>query len=75
MDKVSKPGMYEALINAVRGFAGLGQQQSPGAPTNLQSSYRQYVEDAAIRGETPMTLRDWQNSQSQMLLWMMLKLC
>ena len=22
--------------------------------------------DAAMRGETPMTLRDWQNSQSQM---------
>lgn len=66
MDQVSKPGMMEALINALRNRVGLGQQQSPGPATNLQSSYRQYAEDAAMRGETPMTLRDWQNSQSQM---------
>ena len=65
MDQATKPGMYKALIDAVRGFAGLGQQQSPGPATDVAGAYRRYLEDAAMRGETPMTLRDWQNSQVQ----------
>ena len=63
---MEQPGMMEAMINALRNRVGLGQQQSPGPATALQNNYRQYAEDAAMRGETPMTLRDWQNSQSQM---------
>lgn len=63
---MEQPGMMQALINALRNKVGLGSQQTPGPATALQSNYRQYVEDAAMRGETPMTLRDWQNSQSQM---------
>jgi hypothetical protein len=65
MDQTSKPGMYEALINAVRGFTGMGQQQSPGRPTDVAGAYRQYLMDAESRGEPTMSLRDWQNSQSQ----------
>ena len=63
---MEKPGKLQAIVDALRNKVGLGEQQSPGPATNLQSSYRQYVEDAAMRGEAPMTLRDWQNSQSQM---------
>ena len=66
MDQTAKPGMYEALINAVRGFAGMGQQQSPGRPTDVAGGYRQYLMDAGARGEELLSLRDWQNSQSQM---------
>ena len=66
MPQSNQPGTVQALVNALRGRIGLGQQQSPGPATDLQSGYRQYVEDAALRGETPMSLRDWQNSQSQM---------
>ena len=66
MDQVSKPGMMEALINALRNRVGLGQQQSPGPATDVAGAYRQYLMDAGVRGETPMSLRDWQNSQSQM---------
>jgi len=66
MDQASKPGMMEALINALRNRVGLGQQQSPGPATDVAGAYRQYLMSAAERGEEPLSLRDWQNSQSQM---------
>jgi hypothetical protein len=62
---MEQPGMLQALINALRDKVGMGVQQTPGPATNLQSSYRDYLEQAASRGETPLTLRDWQNSQMQ----------
>jgi hypothetical protein len=66
VDQTTKPGMYEALINAVRGFTGMGAQQTTGRPTDVAGGYRQYLMSAAERGEEPLSLRDWQNSQSQM---------
>lgn len=66
MPQNNQPGMMQALVNALRNKAGLGQQQSPGPATDVAGAYRQYLMDAGARGETPMTLRDWQNSQSQM---------
>ena len=66
MDALSNPpSKTQAMINALRGLVGLGPQQSPGPATNLQSSYRDYLVEAASRGETPLSLRDWQNSQMQ----------
>jgi hypothetical protein len=62
---MEQPGMMQALVNALRNKVGMGPQQTPGPATNLQSSYRDYLEQAASRGETPLTLRDWQNSQMQ----------
>lgn len=62
---MEQPGMMQALVNALRDKVGMGAQQTPGPATDVAGSYRQYVMEAASRGETPMTLRDWQNSQMQ----------
>lgn len=62
---MDKPGMMQALVNALRDKVGLGQQQSPGPATNVQNGYRQYQMAEMEQGETPMSLRDWQNSQMQ----------
>lgn len=62
---MEQPGMMQALVNALRNKVGMGAQQTPGPATDVAGSYRQYVMEAASRGETPMTLRDWQNSQMQ----------
>ena len=64
MDQVSKPGFGQALVNALRGAVGLGAQQSPGPATDVAGNYQRYLIDAAERGETPLSLRDWQNSQA-----------
>lgn len=55
----------QAMVNALRGLVGIGAQQPPGPATDVAGSYRQYVMEAASRGETPLSLRDWQNSQMQ----------
>jgi hypothetical protein len=62
---MEQPGMMQALVNALRNKVGMGAQQTPGPATDVAGSYRQYVMEAASRGETPLTLRDWQNSQMQ----------
>ena len=64
---MEQPGMLQALVNALRNKAGLGAQQTPGPATDVGGAYRQYVEEAATRGEQPMSLQDWQNSQVQQL--------
>ena len=62
---MEQPGMLQALIGALRGKVGMGPQQTPGPATDVAGSYRQYVMEAAERGEQPLPLRDWQNSQMQ----------
>lgn len=62
---MEQPGMMQALVNALRNKVGMGAQQTSGPATDVAGSYRQYVMEAASRGETPLTLRDWQNSQMQ----------
>lgn len=62
---MEQPGMMQALVNALRDKVGMGAQQTLGPATDVAGSYRQYVMEAASRGETPLTLRDWQNSQMQ----------
>lgn len=62
---MEQPGMMQALVNALRNKVGMGAQQTPGPATDVAGSYRQYVMEAASRGEAPLTLRDWQNSQMQ----------
>ena len=64
MDQVSKPGFGQALVNALRGVVGLGAQQSPGPATDVAGNYQRYLLETAERGEQPMSLRDWQNSQA-----------
>jgi hypothetical protein len=55
----------QAIIGALRDKVGMGPQQTPGPATSVMGNYRQYVEDTAMRGEQPLSLRDWQNSQMQ----------
>lgn len=62
---MEQPGMIQALVNALRNKAGLGVQKTPGPSTDVAGDYRRYLEEAALRGEQPMNLRDWQNIQSQ----------
>ena len=62
---MEQPGFLQAVVNALRGGVGMGAQQSPGPATNLQSSYRDYLEQVANQVGTPLSLRDWQNSQSR----------
>ena len=62
---MEQPGMMQALINALRDKMGMGPQQTPGPATDVAGSYRQYVMEAASRGEQPLPLRDWMNSQMQ----------
>ena len=64
MDQVSKPGFGQALVNALRGAVGMGPQQTPGPATDVAGNYRRYLMETAERGEQPLSLRDWQNSQS-----------
>lgn len=54
--------MLQAIVNALRSKVGMGAQQSPGPATDVAGNYRQYAMEAASRGETPLSLRDWQNS-------------
>ena len=63
---MEQPGMLQAIVNALRSKAGMGAQQAPGPATDVAGAYRQYLMSAAERGEEPLSLRDWQNSQSQM---------
>ena len=65
MDQTTKPGMYEALINALRGTMGMGAQQSPGPATNLQNGYREYAMQAMEQGQQPLPFEQW-TQQSQM---------
>lgn len=62
---MDKPGMMQMMIDALRNKVGLGPQQSAGLATDVVGSYRRYVLDAAERGEQPLSLQDWQNSQMQ----------
>ena len=57
------PGRLQALINALRGAAGLGQQQSPGPAMNLQNAYRDYVESASVQGQQPVPFQVWVQQQ------------
>ena len=65
MDQVSKPGMMQAMVNALRGTVGLGQQQSPGPATNVQNGYREYAMSAMEQGQQPLPFEQWMQ-QSQM---------
>ena len=65
MDQVSKPGMMQAMVNALRGTVGLGQQQSPGPATNVQNGYREYAMSAMEQGQQPLPFEQW-SQQSQM---------
>ena len=64
---MEQPGMLQAIIGALRDKVGLGPQQTPGPATDVAGNYRQYLMEAAERGETPLPLRDWQNSQMQQM--------
>ena len=64
---MEQPGMLQAVVNALRSKVGLGAQQSPGPATDVAGNYRRYLEEAAMSGETPLSLRDWQNSQMQQM--------
>ena len=64
MDQASKPGFGQALVNALRGAVGLGAQQSPGPATDVSGNYRRYLLETAERGEQPLSLQEWQNSQA-----------
>ena len=61
------PGFGQAAVNALRGLVGMGPQQTPGPATDVSGGYRRYVEEAQMAGETPLSLRDWQNSQGQQM--------
>ena len=64
---MEQPGFLQAVVNALRGGVGMGAQQSPGPATDVAGNYRQYVMEAAERGEQPLPLRDWQNQQMQQM--------
>lgn len=64
MDALSNPpSKTQAMVNALRGLVGMRAQQTTGPATNVQSAYRDYQIEAAQRGETPLPLQDWMNSQ------------
>ena len=60
------PSVRQAVVDRLRGFVGMGPQQTPGPATDVAGSYRQYVMDTAGRGETPVDLRTWQTQQQSM---------
>ena len=60
-----QPGMLQSIVNALRGGAGMGAQQSPGPATGLQNAYRNYQEQAMTAGEQPMQLDQWLQSQQR----------
>ena len=62
---MEKPGMLQALVNALRNKVGLGQQQSPGPATNVQNGYREYAMSAMEQGQQPLPFEQWMQ-QSQM---------
>jgi len=52
MDKQPTPGMLRAIINTLRGGAGLGPQQSAGPAVDLMGANRQLQLQAAEAGMT-----------------------
>ena len=64
---MEQPGMLQAVVNALRNKAGMGQQQAPGPATDALGAYRRYALDAQEQGQAPMSLQDWQNSMSQQM--------
>ena len=61
----SMPSKTQAMINALRGLVGMGQQQSPGPATDVQNGYREYAMSAMEQGQQPLPFEQWVQ-QSQM---------
>ena len=64
---MDKPGMLQALVNALRSKVGLGDQQTPGPATNVQNGYRQYQMAEMERGGTPVPFEQWIQQQGQQM--------
>ena len=64
---MDKPGMMQALVNALRNKVGLGQQQSPGPATNVQNGYREYAMSAMEQGNQPVPFEQWIQQQGQQM--------
>ena len=60
---MEQPGMMQAMVNALRGKVGLGQQQSPGPATNVQNGYREYAMQAMEQGQQPVPFEQWVQGQ------------
>jgi hypothetical protein len=60
---MEQPGMMQAMVNALRGKVGLGQQQSPGPATNVQNGYREYAMQAMEQGQQPVPFEQWMQGQ------------
>ena len=60
---MDKPGMLQAVVNALRNKAGLGPQQTPGPATNVQNGYREYAMQAMEQGQQPVPFEQWMQGQ------------
>lgn len=60
---MDKPGMLQAVVNALRNKAGLGAQQTPGPATNVQNGYREYTMQAMEQGQQPVPFEQWMQGQ------------
>ena len=60
---MDKPGMLQAVVNALRNKAGLGAQQTPGPATNVQNGYREYAMQAMEQGQQPVPFEQWMQGQ------------
>jgi hypothetical protein len=64
---MDKPGMMQAIVNALRGAGGMGAQQTPGPAMNVQNGYREYAMQAMEQGQQPLPMDQWvQQQQPQM---------
>lgn len=64
---MDKPGMMQALVNALRNKVGLGDQQTPGPATNVQNGYREYAMSAMEQGNQPVPFEQWIQQQGQQM--------
>ena len=60
---MDKPGMMQAMVNALRDKVGLGAQQTPGPATNVQNGYREYAMQAMEQGQQPVPFEQWMQGQ------------
>ena len=59
---MDKPGMMQAMVDALRNKVGLAPQQQQGPATDVAGNYRRYVMETQERGEQALPLREWQNT-------------
>ena len=66
MDNLPIPDRLKALINAVRGVGGMGQQQSPGRAVTAAGGFRDANMLRQEQGLPPLTPEEYMQQMQQM---------